>query len=123
MSFASNCPNDCPPADALDANGEVIRFVRNDPPTADDLKTYADEGKASDDACRACALSVLVRMEDVPIARKAMPWFKKRLVARANLTAVHGRIKQSGPHLFHYSFWVDAAHIGTLHGQFAVVGP
>ena len=50
-----------------------------------------------------------------------MPWFKKRRVARATLDASHGRIRQTGPHQFHFSFWVEAAHIGTIHQRFAVV--
>jgi len=77
MPFAANCPEgDCPPADAEAVGGDVIRFVRSNPPAAADMRTYADDGKQGDDACRACALSVLRRLEDVPVARKAMPWFK-----------------------------------------------
>lgn len=121
MPFAANCPETCPPADAEDASGELIRFVRNNPPTAADMKTYADEGKVGSDSCTACALSVLRRLEDVPIARQAMPWFKKRLVAKAAANATHGRVKQTGAHKFHVSFWVEATHIGTIHQQFAVV--
>jgi hypothetical protein len=124
MVFAANCPEEnCPPSDAEEVTGDVIRFVKNGPPTAADMKTYADDGKGGADACMACALSVLRRLEDVPAARKAMPWFKKRLVAKATLAAKHGRVKQSGAYKFHFSFWVEAAHIGTIHEQFAVVTP
>jgi hypothetical protein len=87
------------------------------------MRTYADDGKIGDDPCMACALSVLRRLEDVPVARKAMPWFKKRLVAKATLAAKHGCVKQSGAHKFHFSFWVEATSSGTIHQQFAVVNP
>ncbi|MGH7269899.1 MAG: hypothetical protein ACREJ3_05660 [Polyangiaceae bacterium] len=122
MPFAGNCPKkDCPPQDAEKVNGDVIRFVRNDPPTAADTRTYADDGKTGDDACAACALSVLRRLEDVPVARKAMPWFKKRLVAKATLSPAHGLIKQTGANKWHFSFWVEAGHLATIHKSFAVV--
>ena len=46
MPFAGNCPDEnCPPADAEDAAGEVIRFVKHSPPTANDMKTWADDDK------------------------------------------------------------------------------
>lgn len=122
MPFAANCPEEsCPPADADPVNGDVIRFVRNDPPTAKDMETYADQGKPGSDACSACALSVLCRIEDVQAARKAMPWFKKQRVARATLSATYGRIKQTGPQKHHYSFWVEAAHGPSIHTKFTVV--
>ena len=122
MPFAANCPEaDCPPADAEAVRGDVIRFVRSNPPTAADMRTYADDGRQGDDGCRACALSVLRRVEDVPLARKAMPWFKKRLVAKATLSPAHGRILQTGPNKWHFSFWVEAGHAGTIHQSFTVV--
>jgi hypothetical protein len=99
----------------------VIRFVRNDPPAAGDFRSYADDGKPVADACQACALSVLRRDEDVPIARKAMPWFKKQLVAKAVLTSAHGVIRQTGAHRFHCSFWVEASHGGSIHSLFRAV--
>jgi len=123
MKFAGNCPENCPPDDAEQVNGDVIRFVRHNPPTAEDMKTYADEGKSGDDPCNLCALSVLRRLEDVAVARRAMPWFKKRLVAKATLSASYGVIKQTGPHMHHYSFWVEATHGPSIHEQFAVVAP
>lgn len=121
MPFAEICPENCPPADAVAVAGDVIRFVRSDPPTGADFRTYADDGKTGNDPCMACALSVLRRLQDVPIARQAIPWFKKRLVAKATLDATYGVVKQSGPHKFHFSFWVEAAHIATIQQQFVVV--
>lgn len=84
------------------------------------MRSYADEGKGADDACLACGLSVLTRAEDVLLARKAMPWFKKRFVTRASLGAEHGKIKQTGAHRFHYSLWVRARHASRLHSLFEV---
>jgi hypothetical protein len=120
-AFASNCPDGCPPQEAGEVAGTVIRFVRNDPPTPTDMQTYADSGKPADDACLACALSVLRRLDDVPTARKAMPWFKKRLVARAELTPAHGRLLQTGAHAWHFSLWVASTQASTIHQQFSVV--
>ncbi|MRG97537.1 hypothetical protein [Polyangium spumosum] len=123
MKFAENCPKSCPPDDVEEVTGEVFRFVRNDPPTSEDMKTYADEGKPGSDACGACALSVLRSLEDVELARKAMPWFKRRLVARALLLGAHGVIKQTGPHKHHYSYWVEATYAASIHEQFTVIRP
>ena len=67
------------------------------------------------------ALGVLRRLEDVAAARKAVPFFRRCLVAKATLDTSHGRIKQTGSHRHHFSFWIEAAHIGTIHQQFAVV--
>jgi hypothetical protein len=124
MPFAGNCPDtNCPPADAEEASGDVFRFVKSSPPTANDMRTWADDEKPADDPCMACALSVLRRPEDVATARKAVPFFRKRLVAKATLSATHGRIKQTGKHKFHFSFWVEAMHIAAIHEQFTVVTP
>ncbi len=121
MKFALNCPKDCPPKDAQAVSGPVIRFVRHDPPTAADMKTYADEGKSTNDICGSCALSVLRRIEDVETARKAIPYFRKRLVAEALLTDAHGVIKQTGSHAYHYSFWVEMTYGAMIHPLFNVV--
>ena len=120
--FATNCPEgSCPPELATDVEGEVYRFVRGDPPIPEDMRTYADENKAAEDLCQRCALSVLVRPEDIPIARKAMPWFKRRRVAVATLRAEHGKICRTGAHRWHHSLWVRAAHAPTIHESFQVV--
>jgi hypothetical protein len=85
------------------------------------MRTYADEDKPADDACQRCALSVLVRPEDVPVARKAMPWFKRRKVAMAHLMPEHGMVCQTGAHRWHFSLWVRVGHGSTIHERFEVV--
>ena len=109
------------PPDASPVDGDVIRFVRGEPPNADDMKTWADDGRAGDDACMACALSVLRRLEDVPAARKAIPFFRKRIVAKARLDGAFGLIKQTGKHAWHFSLWVEAAKRSSLHESVSLV--
>lgn len=47
--FADGIPENCPPAHAIAASGEVFRVVRNNPPMAEDFLTWAEEGKFDED--------------------------------------------------------------------------
>lgn len=121
--FAKNCPETCPPPEAVDVNGDVYRFVRSDPPAHTDMRSWQDEGRnpGQGDPCGRCGLSVLTRLEDVAVARKAIPGFRKRLVAKATLRPEHGRICETGNHRWHYDLWVRTAHGPTIHEAFFVV--
>lgn len=121
--FAANCPEKCPPPDADGVHGEIYRFVRHNPPTHADMRSYADEGRYPDhrDVCGRCALSVLARAGDISSARKAIPFFRKLQIAKATLRPEHGKSCQSGNHAWHYSLWVKAMYIATIHQEFSVV--
>jgi len=58
-NWPSDWPQNCPPHDAADACGEVYRIVSADPPSADDLESYAELGIAARGSeCRRRAISV-----------------------------------------------------------------
>jgi hypothetical protein len=121
--FATTCPEECPPAQAQDVDGEIFRFVRNSPPAHSDMRSWEDEGRkpGTGGSCQRCALSVLTRLSDVPEARKAIPLFRRWLVARAVLKPEHGKSCQTGGHRWHYSLWIRAKHGPSLHERFSVV--
>lgn len=121
--FAANCPESCPPPEARDVEGEVYRFVRNDPPAAADMRSWEDDGRnpGQGDPCSRCGLSVLTRAEDIPIARKAIPFFRKLFAAKATLKPEHGRICKTGNHRWHHDLWVKAVHGATIHQEFRLV--
>jgi hypothetical protein len=121
--FAANCPDKCPLPQVKGVNGDIYRFVRNDPPAHADMRSWADEGRnpGLGDPCGRCALSVLARAEDVSKARKAIPFFRKLLAAKATLMPEHGKCCQSGSHAWHSSLWVRTTHGQTIHQEFSVV--
>jgi len=110
MTFPNHFPDDCPSDSVQDANGIVFRFVRNEPPNASDFASIVVEGKPYDPEkeCQACGLSVLRTEEDVAEARKLCPWFKKRKVAKARLSADWGKLAATEslniPN--HHTWWV-----------------
>ena len=121
--LAANCPENCPPVTAVDVSGDVYRFVRNDPPVYDDMKSWEDEGRnpGQGDPCGRCALSVLTRADEISLALKAIPFFRRLKVAKAALNPEHGKVCQAGKHPWHYNIWVRAVHGATIHQLFSVV--
>ncbi len=45
MKFPTAWPSDCPPRDAVDANGGVYRLVNDDPPSIADLASHQETGR------------------------------------------------------------------------------
>lgn len=92
MTFPAHFPGGCPPTSAEDAHGEVFRFVRNEPPVAEDFVSVFIGGtlRDLDSKCQGCGLSVLRTEQDVKEARRLSPWFKKRKVAKARLSPEWG---------------------------------
>jgi len=120
--YAPNYPVDCPPEDAAPAAGLVLRFIRSIPPAVEHMRSWEDEGRSPGvgHPCQRCALSVLRSRQDVALARKTIPLFRKWHVAEASLHAAHGVIKQTGGNAWHHSLWVTHAHRATLHTSFMV---
>jgi hypothetical protein len=106
MKFPAHYPQLCPPATALDVNGDLYRFVSNDPPKATDFISYHLLGKAyaNDKHCQACGLSVLRNEADVEYWRKLTPSLRKQYVAKGNVTSDWGTIAQTGS-IPHHTWW------------------
>ncbi|MGE3456922.1 MAG: hypothetical protein AB7O24_17560 [Kofleriaceae bacterium] len=117
-----HCPEDCPPADADMAIGKIIRFVRNAPPTREDMKDCVELGTKLDaPPCLRCALSVLVDETDVSKARALIPYFRKLKVAVAEFRAGQAKLKQTGNNEWHHSLWLERTIAATAHQMFQVL--
>lgn len=117
------CPEGCPPDDAGAAVGRIYRFVQSSPPTRDDMRSWAEEGRnpGQGSECQRCALSVLVDDVDIAKARRAIPLFRKWRVAVAEFMPGQGKLKQTGNNEWHHSLWVVDTIEATVHEQFQVI--
>ena len=115
-SFATDCPEGCPPADAVDANGDFFRLAHANPPSSEDYKTYAELGIFPDrDRCLRCGLSVFsnakgaVSLYQYMMKRHPGAVDLGKYVARLGLHPTDGKVKQTNrpPH---HTWWM---HEGT----------
>lgn len=106
MNFPANWPEDCPPRDALDAEGDVFRIVNHDPPITEDVATHFETGRLPKaPQCLRCGLSVFRDVRDAIHQRLLMPKLG-RFIAGARLKAEHGRTKlTSGQQPTHTTLW------------------
>lgn len=106
MNFPADWPSNCPPADAVDADGVVFRIVKNDPPLAADFATHRETGRLKTaPECLRCGLSVFRDLCDAVHQRlllpKLGPW-----IAQATLASNHGKTKSTaGQQPTHTTFW------------------
>ena len=118
MSFPADWPEGCPPDDAEDANGEVFRIVKSDPPTAADFQSYHEMGMARGYPCRRCGLSVFRSRSDAEHASRAFRNLGK-VITEGMLLPEHGKTKQTG-RPSHTTWWpYEGVHRVSL---FVVVG-
>lgn len=103
MTFPDDWPPGCPPEDAEDAQGEVFRVVKKQPPTDDDFKTYHEQGIVRGDPILRCGLSVFRLASDAEHASRKFRNMGK-LIAKALLQAEHGKTKQTGKPT-HTTWW------------------
>ena len=93
MKFPTQWPDDCPPPDAVDADGEVFRLAKNDPPTPEDFVTHFESGRLPKaPACLRGGLSVFRELGDAIHLRSLFPKLGKK-VARGTLHPSHGKAK------------------------------
>lgn len=106
MKFPETWPADCPPADAIDTDGEVFRLVKHDPPQAEDTASHRETGKLPRaPACLRCGLSVFRELRDAVHQRQLLPKLGN-LIARAALLAEHGKTKMTrGTQPSHTTWW------------------
>lgn len=106
MTFPSDWPADCPPADADDASGVVFRLVKGDPPTAGDFVTHFESGRLPNaPACLRCGLSVFRELQDAVHLRRLFPRLGS-MIAQGTLQSSHGKTKlTSGQQPTHTTWW------------------
>lgn len=120
-TFPSDWPEDCPPANAPDADGDIYRLVRRNPPSDTDFLTFHELGKAPKaPPCLRCGLSVLPTLRDAQHQRALFPRLGAHIAA-ARLTHSHGKLLHtpSQNNEAHTTWW---PYMGLQRGQlFAVV--
>ncbi|MDB4963378.1 MAG: hypothetical protein JWP01_3377 [Myxococcales bacterium] len=97
-------PHGCPPADAADVDAAVFYIVKENPCAAQDFKSQAERGLAKDgDPCCRCGISVWLDEEHARYKARQYQRLGK-LIARAQLTPPHGKLKQTfAPP--HHTWW------------------
>ena len=120
MKFPAHFPAQCPPGTSFDATGELFRFVDHKPPEASDFVSNHLLGKKYEKAkhCQACGLSILTCEADVQLFLKAVPYFRKKFVAKGTVSPDWGKMEQTG-RAPHHTWWVpDGKNPETI---FAVI--
>lgn len=120
MNFPKHWPSDCPPLDAVDAQGSVFRIVNNDPPVSSDLASHLETGKLPNaPPCLRCGLSVFREIRDAVHQRLLIPKLG-RWIAKGTLETEHGKTKlTAGKQPTHTTWW--ACDGVNRAGLFAVV--
>lgn len=103
-------PDQCPPHDAVSANGRFYRMVKVTPETRD-MHSHYEKGQPfdGDDMCEFCSVSVfdsyeIIRSKLIKRCKGVAKKLAKNRVAVIELNGAHGVIKQTfGPH--HWSWW------------------
>lgn len=118
-TFPSTWPANCPPRDAVDADGDVFRIVDHDPPATGDFASHMETGKLPKaPACLRCGLSVFRELRDAVHQRTLFPRLG-RWIAKGTLAMDHGRTKlTTGKLPTHTTWWacegVDRAALFTV---------
>lgn len=123
MQFSERCPEDCPPEGAAPTAGAVYRFVKSNPAAPNDFRSWADMNRkpGQGNECSRCAISVLITLDDVKAARRAIPAFRTKLIAVAEMSPEQGRLAQTGNNEWHHALWVERSLVDSLHVHFKVV--
>ena len=106
MKFPVDWPTNCPPPDAVDADGHVFRLVKHDPPQAEDTASHLETGRLPKaPPCLRCGLSVFREIRDAVHQRQLLPKLGS-LIAQATLLAEHGKTKLTmGSQPSHTTWW------------------
>lgn len=96
-----------PPADAIDARGDVFRLVHHVPPSVEDLATHHETGRLPRaDPCLRCGLSVFRTVRDAAHQRQLFQRLGNH-IAKATLAPDHGMAKPTrGQQPTHTTWWV-----------------
>lgn len=105
MKFPNNWSEDCPPQDAVEADGVVYRVVKNLPPDKSDLASHLETGKLpTAPACLRCGLSVFRDQNDAEHQKMLLPKLGK-WIAKATLNNDHGKTKLTDGKLPTHTTW------------------
>lgn len=105
--MTGNESGSCPPYDAMGANATVFRCCKSNPPADRDMRTAAEcDLHPHADACLRRALSVFLTQAEAEHQVRLFRRWRKKFVARAVLTDIHGKAKATpGCQPSHTSWW------------------
>lgn len=95
MQFPENWPQTCPPDDSVFPEGEFFAAARDTPFLPQDFTSAKDRNAfIGCDECQRCGVSILKNLSD---AESLLERFRRiyKYVARAELTVVHGKVKDT----------------------------
>ena len=106
MKFPEDWPTNCPAADTPGADGNVFRISKENPVTAEDMRTHHETGRVlKADSCLRCGLSVFRVLEDALNQQRLLPKLGKK-IAKGPLLAVHGKAcLTKGQQPTHTTWW------------------
>jgi hypothetical protein len=92
--FPTGWPLECPPKDALCAEGTVYRIAKTNPLDPSDFLSVREEGKPfpPERECEAAGLSLFRKHEDAVHYRRKFPYLGDR-IAQGVLAKDHGKLK------------------------------
>lgn len=102
--FPNDWPQPCPPSDAMKADGEYFRIVRNDPPNASDFKSHHEAKPLPKEKCNRCSLSTFRTLEGAIHMRLACPEIGDK-IAIGTLDESHGSSKVTNTSTTHAEWW------------------
>lgn len=129
-SWPNDLPEGCPPSDATSADGVFFRFINKNTPSARDFVRPVDRPNANyppEERCEASAISLFAGADDVTLAQRLIPGFKKKKVAQGKLSPRMGVIKNTpmdyeGTRFeSHHDWWMTAEYTDVP--PFALVTP
>ncbi len=95
MEWPEHFPENCPPANSIEAGGTVHRFVRNNPPENNDFRSNRllhPQQDFGENICQACGLSVYRDKNDLIRKLRRLPAKRKCHIATGNLNPDTGKI-------------------------------
>lgn len=120
MTFPLDWPNDCPPAEAEAASGEVFRIVRESPASTADMLSHHETGRLPKaPACLRCGLSVFRTLEDAIHQQQLLPKLGKR-IAMGTLVASHGKMQLTPGHQPTHATWWPCVFVDRV-SPFSIV--
>jgi hypothetical protein len=113
----------CPPVDARDLDTEVFYLVSAFPATSEDFRCALQRGcfETKPHCLRAglsCALSALALTKK----QKRIPRLRSHQIASAQLSAKHGKYKQTTQDTDHHTMWLRSCALREAPTLFAVPG-
>jgi hypothetical protein len=109
MPWPVHFPANCPPNDGANAAGVYYRFVDNNPPVADDFRSYfiMYPGREwGDKLCASCGLSVFQDVAELYRMKKRAKGVRTQHIVRASLNVGKIKFTPTKSNLSHHTWWV-----------------